>query len=245
MITELSSYRRQIGCHHNRQLPPGNANRNSAARYDENNARTVPSRCMPLLITGLLLTSQIAQALAAPPTVSRGQHGPPSRGAGALRTVRQTSAAHSPSESYAPAVPALGVGHTPEQPAFPSRSDRDSVLAGLNLFSDPDEAQAPPARAAARKKRDVLRTPSLIYVPGCDASGRLNLALPASQCRDVTASHCPARHPGEAVASPARLPLSLAQAAKEGISVALMLAYARVASSTSLMKMITRRYSWP
>ncbi|AHF74492.1 ankyrin repeat family protein [Candidatus Sodalis pierantonius str. SOPE] len=215
MITELSSYRRQIGCHHTRQLPPGNMNHNSVARNDENNARTVPSRCMPLLITGLLLTSQIAQALAAPPTVTRGQHGPPSRGAGALRTVRQTSAAHSASESYAPAAPALGVGHAPEPPVFPSRSDRDSVLAGHSHFSHSDEAQAPPARTAARKKR-WDKVPDLAIVPGCDASGRLNLALPASQCRDVTASHCPARHLGEAVASPARLPFSLAQAAKEG-----------------------------
>ncbi|CAK8740450.1 hypothetical protein SODG_003922 [Sodalis praecaptivus] len=72
MITELSSYRRQIGCHHNRQLPPGNIHRNSAARNDETTARTAPSRCMPLLITGLLLTSQIAQALAVPPIVARG-----------------------------------------------------------------------------------------------------------------------------------------------------------------------------
>ncbi|AHF76293.1 Putative ankyrin repeat domain protein [Sodalis praecaptivus] len=216
MITELSSYRRQIGCHHNRQLPTSNIHRNSAARNDETTARTVPSRCMPLLITGLLLTSQIAQALAAPPTVARGQHGPPSRGAGALRTVRQTAAAHSPSKSYAPAAPALGVGHAPEPPVFPSRLDRNSVLAGLDLFSHPGEAQAPPARAAARKKRDFLRTPSLISFPGCDASGRLNLTAPASQCRDVTVSQCPARHLDEAAASPARLPFSLAQAAKEG-----------------------------
>ncbi|CAJ0996638.1 hypothetical protein NVIRENTERO_02487 [Sodalis praecaptivus] len=221
MITELSSYRRQIGCHHNRQLPPGNIHRNSAARNDETTARTAPSRCMPLLITGLLLTSQIAQALAVPPIVARGQHGPPSRGAGALRTVRQTAAAHSPSEGYAPAAPALGVGHAPESPVFPSRSDRNSVLAGLDLFSHPDEAQARPARAAA-SEQPWRKIPDGIFVPGCDASGRLNLALPASQCRDVTASHCPARHLDEASASPARLP-----------------------PSTSVMKIITRRYSWP
>lgn len=153
MITELSSYRRQIGCHHNRQLQPGNANRNPAARHDENNARTASSRCMPLFITGLLLTSQIAQAFAVPPGVARGPHGPPSRGVGALRTVRQTCAAHPPSESFAPAAPALGAGRTPEQPVFPCRSDRDNVFARLNFLPRPDEAQAPPARSAARKKR--------------------------------------------------------------------------------------------
>ncbi|CRL45876.1 hypothetical protein SGGMMB4_03995 [Sodalis glossinidius str. 'morsitans'] len=81
MNTELSSYRRQIGCNHNRQLQPGSVNRNPAARNDANNSRTSPLRCMSLLIIVLLLISQIAQALAAPPAVARGQHGPPSRGA--------------------------------------------------------------------------------------------------------------------------------------------------------------------
>lgn len=216
MITELSSYRRQIGYHHNRQLPPGNINRNSAARNDETTARTVPSRCMPLLITGLLLTSQIAQALAAPPTVARGQHGPPSRGAGALRTVRQTSAAHSPSKSYAPAAPAGDVGHAPESIVFPSRSGRNSVLAKLNPFSHPDEAQAPPARAAAGKKRHVLASPIKLSVSGYDDSGRLNLTAPASQYRDDSRWCRQDRPMGGEVASPSAAPYSLAQAAKEG-----------------------------
>lgn len=211
MITDLSSYRRQIGSHHNRQLQPDNANRNPASRNDRNNAYTAPSRRMPLLITGLLLTSQIAQALAVPLSVARGQHGPSPRGAGALRTVRQTCTAPPPSESFAPAAPVLDTGRTPRQPVFPCRSDRDNVFAQLDLVPRPDEAKAPPARAAARKKRLTLRTPELVYYPGCEPlSGRLNLTLPASQCRPVTASDCPARPPGRAVASPARVPFSRA-----------------------------------
>ncbi|WMQ73184.1 MAG: hypothetical protein GPOALKHO_000202 [Sodalis sp.] len=50
---------------------------------------------------------------------------------------------------------------------------------------------------------------------------------PVLQCRD---------------ASPTRLPLSLAQAAKEGISVAVNACLRAVALSTGLMKIITRRY---
>ncbi|MEN3258736.1 ankyrin repeat domain-containing protein [Sodalis endosymbiont of Spalangia cameroni] len=220
MITELSSYRRQIGCHHNRQLLTSNIHRNSAARNDETTARTVPSRCMPLLITGLLLTSQIAQALAAPPTVARGQHGPPSRGAGALRNLRQTAAAHSPSKSYAPAAPALGVGYASESPVFPSRSDRNSVLAGLDLFSHPGEAQAPPARAAARKKRQMIASPIKFSVSSYEDSGRLNLTAPASQSRGISQG----RPMGGEVASPSAAPNSLAQAAKEGDLVSVIAA---------------------
>lgn len=214
MIVELSSYRRQIGSHHNRQLQPDNLYRNPLSRNDQNNARTVPSRYIPLFITGLLFTSQITQALAVPLSVARGPHGTPSRGAGALRTVRQTCIAPPPSESFAPAAHAPGAGRTPGQPVFPRQSDTDSVL---TLLPRPDEAQAPPARAAARKKRLTLKPPESFYFPGCEPlSERQNLTLPASQCRPVTASRCRPRPLGAAVASPARLPFSLAQAAKEG-----------------------------